>query len=322
MAIFSAKTLEDLKERSDKRGAATVSELRGEELKCSASNWTERHLIAYRLLPQPEKEILRTFKSDHDNQCPVCKPGSTCPQQLNRQNLEVLVRKPCPLNLFRSSETELMELPHGHFWVALARAARPDVSDNTARPRSERDTKPVLKPDYVDSTTAILCSSSPTNPSSSNELPSDPPSSSFEVDAEDVDEDQYDARRSMPEETTVRFVTEFLQHSLLFCLRQNTKRSEVRVRVEHKRSAAHLSQEYQVISEDDGGIWKMYQQENSEWTIESPFLALLEAKRAFKRVDVDKTGRIQPVMSNEVMAQCFGEALITWEANQDDFDQE
>lgn len=45
-------------------------------------------------------------------------------------------------------------------------------------------------------------------------------------------------------------------------------------------------------------------------------LALLEAKRAFKHVNVDNaTGEIKPIVSNETLAQCLGEAVITWKAN-------
>jgi hypothetical protein len=41
------------------------------------------------------------------------------------------------------------------------------------------------------------------------------------------------------------------------------------------------------------------------------YLALLEAKRAFKYIHVDtRTGETKPIVSNETLAQCFGEAVI------------
>lgn len=59
------------------------------------------------------------------------------------------------------------------------------------------------------------------------------------------------------------------------------------------------------------------------WLMGHPDLALLEAKRAFQSVHVDKvTGVIKPIVSNETMAQCFGEALITWKANRQRLRQE
>ncbi|KAH7303706.1 hypothetical protein B0I35DRAFT_155857 [Stachybotrys elegans] len=54
----------------------------------------------------------------------------------------------------------------------------------------------------------------------------------------------------------------------------------------------------------------------SGWEISQPFLALLEAKRAFKYVRLDEsTGNYIPVISNENLAQCLGEAIITKKGN-------
>ncbi|KAI0452169.1 hypothetical protein F5B21DRAFT_506478 [Xylaria acuta] len=99
---------------------------------------------------------------------------------------------------------------------------------------------------------------------------------------EDIDEDEDDARRSKPEEVTVQLATSFLQRPLYLCLLQ-------------------------------------YSDEFTEalgWSMEHPYLALLEAKRAFKHVHVNNaTGETKPIVSNETLAQCLGEAVITWKAN-------
>ena len=42
--------------------------------------------------------------------------------------------------------------------------------------------------------------------------------SEFKVDLDDLDEDEYDARRSNPEEVTVHFLMSFLQFALNLCL--------------------------------------------------------------------------------------------------------
>ena len=302
--IFLARTARELERLSEEQGLKTVTQLREHELTSSASRWTDRHLIAYRLLAYPERQFLETFRSDHDNQCPVCKPAEACPQQMDQHRLKAFTRDPCPLDLFRTTESELMRLPDGPFWVALARASRPEIFD-AARAYPQRERKVVEREDYIDSTTTIQGSSSPARPSSSE----------FEIDMEDVDEDEHDARRSKPEEVTVHLATSFLQHSLSLCLVQNAEVSEVRTRVERRRADMCVNGIDQVIAEDDGGICRMERQALG-WSMGHPYLALLEAKRAFKYVHIDKsTGEIKPIVSNETVAQCFGEAVITWKAN-------
>lgn len=46
-------------------------------------------------------------------------------------------------------------------------------------------------------------------------------SSEFEVGLDDLDEDEYDARRSKPEEVTVHFLMSFFQFALNLCLLQD-----------------------------------------------------------------------------------------------------
>ena len=70
--------------------------------------------------------------------------------------------------------------------------------------------KQVEREGYVNSETAIPGSS-----------PIAPSSSEFEVDMDNVDEDEHDARRSKPEEVTVHLITCFFQHALNLCLVQH-----------------------------------------------------------------------------------------------------
>jgi hypothetical protein len=54
-----------------------------------------------------------------------------------------------------------------------------------------------------------------------------------------------------------------------------------------------------------------------------PYLAFIEAKRAFKYIRLDeRTGDYTPVMANETLAQYLGEAVISWRANREFLGQE
>lgn len=52
--------------------------------------------------------------------------------------------------------------------------------------------------------------------------------------------------------------------------------------------------------------------------MDHPYLAGIEAKRAFKLLDFDnRTASSVPVISNENLAQYLGEAVVIWKAKQD-----
>jgi len=53
------------------------------------------------------------------------------------------------------------------------------------------------------------------------------------------------------------------------------------------------------------------------WEMHHPCIALIEAKRAFAHGSFDKAGNYIPLTSNENLAQYLGEAVITWKADQD-----
>jgi hypothetical protein len=270
-AIFLARTPQELVDLSEKHGLAVPLHLSDDELMRPASKWTLRYLIAYRVLVDREESMLETFRSDHGRQCPVCiSTNETSQQQLNQQRTIAITDEPCPANLLEAKESNLMQLENGTFWVALARAIMPEQYEEKSYPGRAR--KSVERPDFVSSATAILGTSSPTHPSSSE----------FEISLESIDEDRHDDRRSKPEEITVNLITIFLQHSLCFCLDQEpTAVTEVRTRIERLRSDACINGRFPIVAEDDGGISRM-KWRSTGWSMENPYLALIEAKRAFK----------------------------------------
>lgn len=305
-SVFSATTPEDLESLSTEHGGLRVPlQLDPKEQSSPTSRWSLRHVIAYRLLFRSETDFLVTFQSEHDAHCPACSNRhDDSLQTLDHRRTAALTQESCPVDLRNATEAELMRHPNGQFWLALARAMQPEVTELRHFP--QRDRREVERPSFVNSATAIVGSSSPTRPSSSSD---------FEMSMESIDEDEYDARRARPEEVTVHLAMSFLQHALYMCLLQDSGGlSEIRARIERQRSHA-VNNVGHIIAEDDGGICRMERQVVG-WTMTHPYIALLEAKRAFRHVQVSNTaGETRPIVSNSVIAQCFGEAVVAWMAN-------
>ncbi|KFA81330.1 hypothetical protein S40288_08312 [Stachybotrys chartarum IBT 40288] len=298
--MYSVSTAQQHAQLSEEHDLAVPLHLKVEELSRSASKWTSRHIVAYRLLVKPEKGFLDTFKLDHDTKCPGCiSTGVQVQQRLDDEETRILTQDPCPANLFEAKESELMRLHHGPLWVSLARAIR--FKQFGERHYPSRDRKAVERPDFVNPTTAIVGSSSPTRPSSSE----------FEMSIDDIDEDQHDDRQNKPEEVTAHLITTFLQHCLCLCLVQDRDPlTEVRVRIERLRTDACINNFHATVAEDDGGICRM-KRRNIGWSVENPYVAIIEAKRTFQRLHIDdKSGEIRPIVTNETLAQCFGEATL------------
>lgn len=303
---YSAQTLEDLRSWSAENGGLQViAHLDAKELTSSASNWNLRHLIAYRLLVSPEEDRLPIIQADHDDWCPVCtQDRSFSEQKLNHAMTEALIGRNPP-NLHHKTDSELLQLPGGFFWIALAQAARPEpASRTTSYPRRNR--KPIEREGYTNSASAILGSSSPIVSSSSE----------FDIEVDDtVDEDGHEARRSKPEEITVQLITQFLRHVLNLCLLQQSKNTEVRPRIERRMTSTQVAGRFSITAEDDGGICEMKRQKHG-WDMGHPYLALLEAKKIFKVIRFDdKREAYNPIVSNEVLAQYLGEAVVAWKSN-------
>ncbi|KAI0435842.1 hypothetical protein F4803DRAFT_276767 [Xylaria telfairii] len=305
---YAVRNFEDLKVVSEQNGNIQVlSQLTDKELRSPASRWTIRHLIAYRLLLRPETAFLAILQPEH-KECAICEEGPS--QTIDHVNTRALVED-TPRNLLAKSDHDLIRLPGGFFWIALARAARNEHVDQI-REHPQRERNQVQREAYVSSATAIPGSSSPLLYSSS-----------FEVDMNDMDEDEHDARRDKPEEVTVHLVHCFLQYILHLCLLQNFAGKdtdmgidrEVRPRVEGKMTTTRIAGA-PVSAEDDGGLCEM-RRDTDGWKMLHPYLALLEAKKAFKQYFEGKAGRYMPIVSNQTLAQYLGEAVITWKENQE-----
>ncbi|PLN79114.1 hypothetical protein BDW42DRAFT_201838 [Aspergillus taichungensis] len=183
----------------------------------------------------------------------------------------------------------------GFFWVALARASRTEaVAKQKVLPQRER--RAVEREGFVNSTEAIVGSSSPSRLSSSE----------FEVAIDDVDEDEHETRRNKPEEVTVHLMVCFLQFGLNLCLLQNsTTGLEVQPRVKRRKCTTYVAGIHRISAEDDGGICQVRHYAQG-WEMTNASLALLEAKKAFKYMHFDQnSGRLKPVISNATLAHVF-----------------
>lgn len=303
---YSVRTPQELRDISVPLELEVTLQLNSKEIQSSASRWTRRHLIAYRLLTAPDEAFLPALGLIHDLDCPICLHRPTR-QKLDRLRLDAILGEN-PRNLCNGLEGELMRLPDGSFWVALSRAARRDAPEE-GRVYPQRHRSQVQQDGFVDSTQAIMGSSSPTMPSAS-EFGSDR--------GEFITEDEHDARRGKPEEVTVHLATSFLQLALHICLIQDSSGYlEVRPRVERRITEASVAGGVLIAAEDDGGICRMRRLAHG-WREEHPSLALLEAKRSFRDVRFDeRTNECIPIVSDETLAQYLGEAVITWKGRQD-----
>lgn len=210
--IYTARTQAEFSRLSREHGGLQlIAHLQEDELSRSASRWAFRHLLGFRLRTLPERTFLEVLKDDHKNCCTICNTQSAYSQKVDHYWTEILTSD-CPIKLLKSTDSELLRLPGGCFWVALARVSRGEIATE-ARAYPERERRPMYREGYVDPTTTIVGSSSPAVPSSSE----------FEVDLDDsmIDEDEHDTRRSKPEEVTVHLVLCFLQFALNLCLSQN-----------------------------------------------------------------------------------------------------
>jgi len=121
---------------------------------------------------------------------------------------------------------------------------------------------------------------------------------------DDLDEDVYEDRRTKPKEVTVCLVVSFLQYALSFCISQHASvtKTEVRPRVERKKTTVHISKNVPITAKDDGGVCLM-RQTKLRWKMNNPYLALLKAKRAFRYIHFkETTGSYIPYVSNKHLA--------------------
>ncbi|ATY61328.1 hypothetical protein A9K55_005861 [Cordyceps militaris] len=202
------------------------------------------------------------------------------------------------------SERELYHRAGGFLWVSLERARNLNHTEEL-RTYPKRQPQPVLRPEFVDSSAAIQGSSSPYRPSSSE----------YEVDFQ-LDDDENDIRRCIPEAESVNLATDLFSFIYQFCLIQGSDLTEVRSRTQRRRATASIANVDGITCEDDGGICRVRRRRAGGWEMTNPYLALLEGKRAFKHIYIDATGKASPIISDDTLAQYLGEAVLTWRANQ------
>jgi len=107
-----------------------ILDMSDEVLRNPHSKWDTRHLAAFRLVVDPESAFLPTFLDVHSS-CPVCENRDTPLQTVDIGRVKSLTGE-TPQNLFRQTEGELLRLPEGFFWAALARAARHESAQHVA----------------------------------------------------------------------------------------------------------------------------------------------------------------------------------------------
>lgn len=114
----------------------------------------------------------------------------------------------------------------------------------------------------------------------------------------------------------MHLLTCFLKFALnLYFSPDSVLGGEPRPCVERIMSSTQIAGRNEVSAEDDGRVCLMGYQ-NGEWYMKHPFLAILEAKRAFRAVDVnERTGMLTPAVSNQTLAHYLGEELVAWRAD-------
>lgn len=322
-AHYSARTAAEFERVSAENGHVTIAGLTDEQRKASPSKWGLGHLLAYRLLISDDKAFLPSLEEDHKGRCPVCVDqghgsdgGSESDKQDSAtQKIDWTYAKPIigakfsPNALQMATESSLLR-DHGAgglFWLSLARASRSSVSES-AKVHPTRHRAAVVKEGYINTVDAIQGSSSPAK-SSGSEF-------DYSFGTESIDPDEHEARQDKPEEVTVQLIMSFLQYVLQLCLLQDAQSAvEIRPRIERRRSALPGRGPGIVTAEDDGGICRMFRTQQG-WELGHPYLALIEAKRAFKSFEEDPdTGRLRPKASNRTLAQYLGEAIATWSSS-------
>jgi hypothetical protein len=291
-----------------------IAQLTEKELGSSASNWTRRHLFAYRLLiDRNEARLLDILAEHHDEDCALCnkeegdedeEDEDECAQTLNWAKTKRLIGRN-PSKLGERSEGQLRRRPQGSFWVALSRVVRRETLDprlSSQRPKTASKRAPGM----VNSAIAIEGSSPPPSSAESTESrreydPSD--------ESEDLDEDEHDEWRTKGEGVTVHLVGCFLDYTLNKCLLQGERAVQAWPRMESNTATAWING-HRITAEDDGGVILM-SPKGRGWETINPFIALLEAKRAFKDIAFDRSRRAHPIVSDETLAQCLSEVIIT-----------
>ena len=132
---YAPRTLVHLRLAATRHGLPNIQvilDLDNKDLIRPASEWTVRHLIAYRLLIQPEMPFLPISLQIHPELCPVCREDDG----LERYKIGMAhvrsITCSTPRDLCQKTDSELYRLPGGPFWEALAHAARHESGSDEA----------------------------------------------------------------------------------------------------------------------------------------------------------------------------------------------
>jgi hypothetical protein len=129
----------------------------------------------------------------------------------------------------------------------------------------------------------------------------------------EVDEDEHD-NRTKSEVLTVNLAGAFIRYVLNFCAEQNPENETMLEFREDPYRVRYDLPKLNLDATDDGGIWVVATKEPgvSPWVWKSR-LALLEAKKAFQRIDDNN----RPVVSDANWSQYTCEALTAFLDNPD-----
>ena len=293
--------------------ASVMLDLDQKSLGLSGSKWGTRHLIACRLIQKAGGKLL-----------PVLEEFAPKPEDLKShkewRNIKPLIN--CPRNLHLKSRLQLERESGslGTLWSALAKLLVPkeDVDDNTRPQRVERRNYTESSPELSKSSSSPTESSPELSESSSSPTESqqsfDPNSSNCSEFGEDKHAD-----RTKPEILTVNLAGAFIRYVLNFCAEQDPEKGILaEFREEPIRMTYNLNNHLKIDATDDGGIWSVgtKEKDNRPW-IWRRRLALLEAKKAFQRIDINN----RPEISDRQLSQYTCEALTACIDNEKNGDE-
>jgi hypothetical protein len=297
--------------------AGVILDLEQKFLRLPASRWGKEHIVACRLIQVAGGKIL-----------PIL--GDLAPEPSNLEhheewsNIKHLIDGPSKADFCYKSRWEL-ERENGSLgtlWSTLAKCVAPLEAGN-ARERSQRKRQPIQREEFI-SSQHIQISSSPHEEAALAALAaqrgsSTPPRSSqqsFELASlygGEVDEDEHDDR-TKSEVLSVNLAGAFIRYVLNFCAGQNPASKTMLEFREVPDRVRYDLPNLRIDATDDGGIWVVAtrQQGKSPWVWKRR-VALLEAKKAFQRIDDNN----RPVVSDANLSQYTCEALTACLDNPD-----
>jgi hypothetical protein len=332
---YRGKTLAEY--RRNYSDTNVILNLNQESCDLSASNWGLEHLIACRVIHKASGKKILPILNQYA-------PKSTrdLEHKKNWGNIKLLIDGLSQDNLLHKSRLELEQENGdlGTLWSALAKCvASNEVGDasnavdagdvdnagiavdagnavdagdvdnagnaGNARRNPKRKREPPQKYAPVPSKRTQTSASPQSESPSASQLSR----SSYKPGSSNggkVDEDEH-INRTKPEILTVNLAGAFIRYVLNFCAEQKpTNKMLIEFREEPVQRVCRDLNHLKISATDDGGIWRVVTkgQGKHPWTW-SNRLALLEAKKAFQRIDDDN----RPEISDAQLAQYTCEAL-------------